>query len=118
MTGLPPERSLEGQVLRLGTGQERGPIWLEQPRGKKPQVGVIHQGWKLVRHLSEDRDELFDCASDPLDLRDLSKNPPDLIPGLRALLSQHPRLVGPVEPAQEATLDSQDLELLKSLGYI
>jgi arylsulfatase A-like enzyme len=67
-----------------------------------PQVGILKDGWKLIRHLSPGYHELYHLAEDPLELRDLAALRPDQVERLgRALgaeLARDPALAAVARP--------------------
>lgn len=85
---------------------------------------VVSAGWKLVRHLDDERRELYDLTADPQERRDLA-NSSDA--GVRAQLARlEPLLAQHAERAREARrsrlansveLSAEELDHLRSLGY-
>ncbi len=77
--------------------------------------GVIQDGWKLI--LGGTDTELYYLPDDPGELKNLADNEPDRVREFTRLVSEwdqaHPR--GKAGPAK---LDKQDLEALRSLGYL
>lgn len=87
---------------------------------------VIDDGWKLVHHIapgegSPDK-ELFNHQSDPLNLNDVAAANPEIVERLTTLLetwrkfTESHRLPADSEAAEN--LSQQEMEQLKSLGYL
>jgi hypothetical protein len=53
-----------------------------------PQIGIHHDGWKLVHHLLSNYDELYQLATDPEERNNLAQERPDLVQSLGRLLGQ------------------------------
>lgn len=81
---------------------------------------TVRQGdWKLVEmpELEGSRTALFDLSSDPDEQHDLTASQPEIASRLRAELARIlPSLLGPTLP--EGAADPDDLEILRSLGYL
>ncbi len=88
-------------------------------------VGIAHDGWKLVHHIARPEGapefELFDHAGDPLDLHDVAAEHADIVERLKGELGVWANMVEQNKlPAAEAAenVSSKELDRLKSLGYI
>jgi choline-sulfatase len=77
--------------------------------------GVVHDGYKLILH--DGRPELYHLVQDPLETKDLAEAEPGRIEELRALLDDFNTHTGTGQ-TEQAPLDEQDIDALKSLGYI
>lgn len=77
--------------------------------------GVVQEGWKLI--LGGEGPELFNLRDDPMESKNLSESMPDKAAQLGALLQQFEENVKSRQ-REQAPLDEQDIEALKSLGYI
>jgi arylsulfatase A-like enzyme len=53
-----------------------------------PQIGIHHDGWKLVHHLLSNYDELYQLATDPDERNNRAQERPDLVRSLGRLLGQ------------------------------
>jgi len=84
-------------------------------RDKGPQRrGVIHDGWKLIRGGGT---ELYYLPDDPKEEKDLSVKRPDMVKELQGLIDKWDAQC-PVKRAVAASLDEEDVQALKSLGYL
>ncbi len=84
--------------------------------GRPPmRQGVLHEGWKLI--LRGKGPELFDVSTDPMELKNLAKEEPARVEKLRAFIEtwDDATLRG---KTVDAELSEDDLEALKSLGYL
>jgi hypothetical protein len=84
---------------------------------------IIRGPWKLIKRSgsSEDGDEgryLYNMANDPGELRNEAKQQPELFRRLYGLLHEVPRADFSETPFREVTLDEQQLEELRVLGYV
>jgi hypothetical protein len=93
-------------------------------RDKGPQRrGVIHDGWKLILgsgppvSRSIIRAELYYLPDDPNEEKDLAAQRPDRLKELTNLVEKWDEQC-PHGHAVEAHLDADDVEALKSLGYL
>ena len=82
---------------------------------KRTQYAVVSGSHKLVVS-TRGKTELFDLASDPDEQSDISQNDPATVKELRGILNAHIRST-PKEQAH-STVNSEDLQRLKSLGYV
>ena len=101
----------------------------EQSGGPPPKetesYGIVMDGWKLVHNVIRSGDgpefELYNHKDDPLDSSNVADQHPDIVEGLKAeLASWHEMVeVGKLPDAGQAgDLSPQELERLRSLGYI
>lgn len=89
-------------------------------------AAVVLNGWKLIhntkRPAGRPEFELFDHRQDPLDLRDLAAQRPDVVERLRRELEAWRRTVASarLKPDSEAAaaLSPEELERLRALGYV
>lgn len=83
---------------------------------KPPQMqGVLLNSWKLI--LEGDKAELFDLGRDPMEEHDLSKAHPERVAELTRLVTQWDEKTARA-PSMALELSEDDLEALKSLGYV
>lgn len=79
------------------------------------RMGVILEGWKLI--LGARHPELFHLPEDPGELNNLASAMPEKVAALRHLIEawekEYPR-----GKARETSLTDDDIEALKSLGYL
>jgi len=88
--------------------------------------GIVFDGWKLVhnvvRHDGTTEFELFDHAADPLDLNNVAEQHADVVESLKARLAEWSEMVEegklPKDDAVAEGLDAEELERLRSLGYV
>ena len=132
MSGLPVPAGAQGaslvSILESGSAVNwNRPAITELPanmRGIPRRTALIADGWKLVLledPAGEPRLELYDHKEDPLNLNDVSAEHPDIVERLSALHDNWQRRaqVAQLDDA-DATLqqDAEELERLRSLGYI
>jgi hypothetical protein len=87
---------------------------------------IVIDGWKLIHYKQrppgEPEYQLFDHQSDPLDLKDLASQKPDIVEQLTSKLeswrrwAEAARLPSDEEAAQG--MSAEELERLRSLGYV
>lgn len=87
--------------------------WMEQ-RGPLKQA-VIADGWKLI--VDGKRKELYYLPGDPGELKNLHLREAKRVAAMAAVLSEWDRTVARAEESGES-LSEQDLDALKSLGYL
>lgn len=75
---------------------------------------------KLILDLEDGSSALYDLAADPRELRDLSASQPDLLRAARGKIDEHLEVLRdyPSYRPVRTTLDEQDRERLRSLGYV
>jgi arylsulfatase A-like enzyme len=87
--------------------------------------GIVSGGWKLVDNVHRSAGvpefELYSHAGDPLDMKNVAGEHPEIVERLRSQLEGWHKMVGqtklPKEGAAEG-VSSKDLDRLRSLGYI
>ncbi len=87
---------------------------------------IIDSGFKLIHHRTRREGtpeyELFDAIEDPLDRNDISSQHPDEVKRLSALLEGWYKMANaarlPADSENTSGLSQQQLERLRSLGYI
>lgn len=123
-------------IQKARTTESAGP-----PPRDAEMFAVVHDGWKLVHHTrragagdgstkaagddverAENDDELFDTRTDPLNLHNLAAQHPDIVARLARLIAdwraatEAARL--PSDSDAQESLSHDELERLRSLGYI
>ncbi len=142
-SGLPAPAEIQGQsVLSLiaasdGPPFRERPVLVEKHLIKEPGIGgpppvdtesfaLVSEGWKLVHNTVRPRGgpefELYDLEEDPLDSRDLAGEHREVVTRLAPeLAALRERLAAARLPADEEaakSLSPEELERLKSLGYV
>ncbi len=85
---------------------------------------IVLDGWKLIDNVqtkSKPEFELFDHAADPLDAHNVAEENPDKVEALKTELSYWRRMVTDAKLPDDAStegMSSEELEKLRSLGYI
>ena len=87
---------------------------------------IVTEGWKLIYNVRKPDEfpeyELFDHDNDPLNLKDLALENPEVVERLSQQLEQwHERALAARLPSDDefkGGLSAQELERLRSLGYI
>ena len=87
---------------------------------------IVSEGWKLIHNVRKPDDfpeyELFDHDNDPLNLKDLAPENPEVVKRLSQQLEQwHEQALSARLPSDDdfqGGLSTQELERLRSLGYI
>ncbi len=87
--------------------------------------GIVHDGWKLVHHsIRSDGGpefELYNHRDDPLDLRDVAGEHPEIVERLKERLDDWRKMVAAAqlpESMSSENLSPEELKRLRSLGYI
>lgn len=130
LAGLEPAAGMLGHNLLSPEGAPPNARFVETYGGAVPNLpgakalmadqppirrGVVQEGWKLI--LGGERVELFNLRDDPMETNNLAEKAPDKVSELEALIRQFEANVKS-RPRTQAPLDEQDIEALKSLGYI
>ena len=84
---------------------------------------VVFEGWKLIHNtktVSKREFELFDHRNDPLDANDLADANDDIVEKLKTELAYWRREVTDAALPEDSSegMSSEELERLRSLGYI
>lgn len=131
LAGLPPLPGMRGANLCRAEGLPMRPRFTETYGGLVPGIPGVRQmlqdtqplrravsfeGWKL-HVLSSRQMELYHLTEDPGEEKDLSYRCPERIKVLKALLDEW-ETTCPAGRAEDASLNRDDLEALRSLGYI
>jgi len=131
---LVPLLAAEGDVATRERWQSR-PAFSERVRqGNRSasaetevdSFAIVTEGWKLIHNVLKPDDfpeyELFDHHNDPLNLKDLAPENPEVVERLSQQLEQwHEQALAARLPSDEefkGGLSAQELERLRSLGYI
>jgi arylsulfatase A-like enzyme len=122
-------RSLVPDILAAARGEAPPPAartavshldmhWGQRDREPRPTIAVADGTLRYVRmeQGKERREELFDAASDPGELKDLSAEDPDALERLRSVADAHLESVPPWE-AGKREIDELELNQLRALGY-
>jgi arylsulfatase A-like enzyme len=85
--------------------------------GDRPPMrqGVVLDGWKLIHH--DNDTELYNLKDDPKEEKNLVKQQPDKVKELMHLVDEFDTRTTKGE-ANQAPLNADDVDALKSLGYI
>lgn len=132
VSGLPIPEGVQGRSTRVLWEQADGATWrrpaiTEMPLDvRTPNVGwsLIAEGWKLVQNGDFDGErsyELYDHAADPINLTDVAGDHPEVVERLAKMLDGwHAQALEARldDAAAAASLDSEELERLRSLGYV
>ena len=124
----PPEAGEDGWITRPAiternlTGDSAG----APPPRDVGATSIIFEGWKLIVSSRKGSDEapgveLFRQADDPLDQKDLAEQHPEVVSRLQGLLEEwRLEALATRLPEAESTegMSQEDLQRLKSLGYI
>ena len=139
-SGVPVPEGLDGRSLvphlagRGNGGRERPAFAVKAatrdifgpPPRENESMAVWSEGWKLIHNVERPDGspefELYDFRKDPLDRHDVAARHPDVVRKLAGLLAgwrrqaESRRLPSDAEAAR--SLGSEELERLRSLGYI
>jgi len=96
------------------------------PPGGEESFALVHDGWKLVHNTirpdGRPEHELYDVAADPLDQHDVAADHPEIVARmaeqLAAVRERAAAALLPEDDAAEGTMSVEELERLRSLGYI
>ncbi len=129
LAGLSPAKDMLGRNLLAKEGSNPRTRFVETYGGAVPKLpglraflrdkspqrrGVIHDGWKLIRGAGP---ELYYLPDDPKEEKNLASQLPDRVKDLTDLVEKWNEQC-PHRHAVEAHLDADDVEALKSLGYL
>ncbi|MCZ6463071.1 MAG: sulfatase [Proteobacteria bacterium] len=104
------------QVLGEVDFETGGPAQTVRNAFKKALIGAR---FKLIRDDPTGRYELYDLRADPREQRDLAADEPARVRALVPVLEQRlARIRGPEGPVRSVELDEEQLEALRSLGYL
>lgn len=130
LVGIPPAEGMLGVDLLRAPVPATRPRVIETYGGAVPGVpgakalmasrppmrqGVIAGEWKLI--LGGPEDELFNLVRDPLELDNLYDEQPENVKRLAELIETWDRTTEKAD-AEEASLTPEDVEALRSLGYV
>jgi arylsulfatase A-like enzyme len=146
LSGLPIPKAVEGQSLipLLGAVRDGKPAesfgWKPQPAvsekartekaaGPRPHeiesYAIVYDGWKLIHNVhgiaGMPEFELYDHRTDPLDLKDVAAQHPDLVQSLQARLADWDKMVEARKLPKAGAADpltTKEMNRLRGLGYI
>lgn len=134
LSGLPVPQGAQGRSLvplmePTGDATWRHPAITELPersstgRTRADMIALVSDGWKLVMvdEAAGPRYELYDHRRDPLNLEDVSDEHPELVERLAGQIARFRESAGAArldDSAATASLDAEELERLRSLGYV
>ena len=132
VSGLPIPEAVQGRSTRALWEDSSGAVWrrpaiTEMPldvRTSNTGWSLVSEGWKLVQMGAFDGErsyELYDHAADPINLTDVAGDHPDVVERLAKMLDGwHAQALDARldDAAAAASLDSEELERLRSLGYV
>jgi arylsulfatase A-like enzyme len=141
LSGIPLPEGLQGQslvpLLTGNPGEFRDRPAISQKAVTKPGAGapfpadtedysIIDSGFKLIHHRTRREGtpeyELFDAVNDPLDQKDLASQHPEQVKRLAELLEGWLKMANaarlPADSENTSGLSQEQLERLRSLGYI
>jgi arylsulfatase A-like enzyme len=126
--GIPAPPAIAGESLlsrmRGGPAADR-PAFYEGTLYGDNRIAWSQDGWKLIWDLDAEPEtalEIFDLETDPGELRNLAAERPDRAGELGGALRSHVREITArareLPPAEPVRLHPQDVEALRSLGYV
>lgn len=100
-------------------------LFVEQPVSEQvAQQVIVADGWKLIRNVVRPEDrvefELYRYEADPLDQKNVAADHPDVVTRLaEQIAAWHERALSEkIEEVTPEELSAEDLERLRSLGYL
>ncbi|UCE87222.1 MAG: sulfatase [Deltaproteobacteria bacterium] len=92
--------------------------WGQEDTEPAPFVAVTTEDWKMIRHLTTDRRELFDRIADPRERTNVAQREPEVVRVLDAQIDEHLAAVEEkgLQPV-EFEMDELRLNQLRALGY-
>ena len=144
LSGIQPPSGVQGQsFVPLLLADAAGRSWTKRPAISEkaltdPRGGaappphdteshaIIDGGWKLVHNTTRPRGgpefELYDFATDPLNMKDVASANPEIVARLAKALAGWKEMAAAarLKPDTEAakTLSPEQLQRLRSLGYV
>jgi len=108
---------IRGHDGRVAEDLESRPTYALRGRNRNERWAVMRGDWKLVQRRR--RMQLFHLEDDPLDQSNLSSRESDVRAGLEGLITSFRQSVVPASDlSTEVTLTPEELEELRSLGYV
>ena len=143
LSGLPVPEGVQGHSLLPllpGTdGSVAASQWVRRPavaeehtreaagaEDRHASVALVMDGWRLIHNEEREPDEpefeLYDHQADPMNLTDVAADRPEIVERLATELRRWRRQTGlgriPTDEESATALSSEELERLRSLGYI
>lgn len=114
LAGLPPapKQHADGQSmvpLLQGKSIEQRPLYWHYPhygnQGGEPSSIIRKENWKLIHYWEDDRDELYDLATDPFEQADIAQHHADRTHAMKEQLIRYLAEVGARIPARDPRFD-------------
>jgi len=105
-----------GEIRIAGTYPCRD-IYNTHPRFRRVEQAVMSGPWKLIASSTGKR-ELYNIESDPAEAKNLYETDREPAKELEARLENWRKTIGPVRSRKAAELTAEELERLKTLGYV
>ena len=122
LSGLPPAQEHRGTNLRpLMAGEARDssrPVFSDKNGEYEPLEAVVVGDMKLIRHLDGRIVGLFDLVNDRLEQRNLAQQQPEVVNRLAHVLDRWRSGLAPIGPPVSAEEQREQMERLRSLGYL
>jgi len=117
-TGVTPAAFVEKNMTQTPDGAP--------PPRDTESFAIVHEGWKLIHNTKaapgRPEFELYEVRQDPLNQADVASSHPEIVTRLAGTLAQHldQARAARLHPdtAVEGSLSAEELERLRSLGYV
>jgi arylsulfatase A-like enzyme len=120
--GLDGTRMPGADLYAVAMGAAPPPVFSEGTYAwgsDKRKLAVVMDNWKLIHHFDDDHLELFDLAADPGETTNIYKSHPPVLDDLMFLLDQRlAEMASQSQSGAQAGLSDEDIQRLKSLGYL
>lgn len=115
--------SLSGYLTGVAPRAGARPVFASGTLFRSNFECVVFDGWKYIRSATTGREELFRLSDDPLERNSLVLDQPDVVRRGRQLIDEHARSTEAFRAARgisnpEIKLDAEEIERLRSLGYL